>query len=216
MQAGIPSTTRSLKKGQCLFDEGQPGTRLFEVISGLLILSKLLPDGRYQLIEIASPSWVCGFSQDGSYDASCEALSPSTVLAYQKADFDQASLNADRKRLSGQIEKQMCALHDHTLSLGAKDAKERIATLLLRILPRRGVSHCDGPSKPDSAEIELPLSRKQIGDYLGLTTETVSRSFTELEKERFILRQTRRGAGIIIQDICKLCRFAQIGCVSDN
>jgi CRP-like cAMP-binding protein len=153
VQTRIPATTRSLRKGQSLFDEGQPGTRLFEVISGLLIVSKLLPDGRYQLVEIASPGWVCGFSRDGSYDASCQALSPSTVLAYQKVDFDQASLNADRQRLSGQIEKQMCALHDHTLSLGTKDAKERIATLLLRILPRRGVSHCDGPRKPDSAEL---------------------------------------------------------------
>jgi CRP/FNR family transcriptional regulator, anaerobic regulatory protein len=115
------------------------------------------------------------------------------------------------------MEKQMCALHEHTFSLGQKNAKEKVATLLLRLLPAWAVPDCPGVnSSGKGVELSLPLSRKQISQYLGLTLETVSRTVTELAKEGFIARQENNRRAILIPDICKLCRFAQGACVSDN
>lgn len=213
----IPSVELSLKAKQSLFHEALPATRLFEVVSGALAISKLLSDGRHQLIEIVTPGWVCGFSSGGFYDASCEALVASRVRAFQRSDFDNAEHDLTRRRVFDQVERQVCALHGHALLLGRKSPKEALATVLLRLLPARGVPDCVGRAIPnDQVEILLPLSRKQISDYLGLSNETVSRTVTELANEGYV-RRTRKGRDrLVISDVCKLCRLANGSCVRDN
>ncbi len=202
-----------LGKGQVLFREGDPAVSVFEVLSGAMKISKLLPDGRQQIVEIAVDGWVCGFSRGDAYDATCQALTGSVVLVHPRCSL-QGVLGLDLKqaRLAHQIERQMCALHDHTLSLGRKSAKERVVTLLMRFVPARGIENCRGPSQsPDGASIRLPISRKEIADYLGLTLETVSRTLTELQREGIVARGEKREE-FRIHDVCRMCRAAQIGC----
>jgi hypothetical protein len=81
---GIPAKKLNFKAGQGVYHAGEPATYLYEVISGMLMVSKHLRDGRRQVVEVAPQGWVCGFSDRGEYDASCEALSPAAPSLPQR------------------------------------------------------------------------------------------------------------------------------------
>ena len=165
-------------------------------------------------MEIASAGWVCGFSNAGIYESSCEALESATVLAYAKSDVDNASFLEDRNRLSHQIERQVCALHNQVFSLGRKSAEERVAAFFMRFVPGRSVPDCAGPTQPaDNAAIEIPMTRYDIADYLGLTHETISRTITNLERKGLVTRTQGDTRSILINSISGLCRAAHNECL---
>jgi CRP-like cAMP-binding protein len=190
-----------------VFHAGDPAERLYEVVDGALMIFKLLPDGRRQIVEIVPQGWICGFGQDNVYDGTCEALTQSTVVSYSRADV--ALGGALATRLLRQAENQFCALHDHNLTLGKKTAEEKVATFLMRLMPGRGRETCAGP-KPgeDTAQLRFALSRGEIADYLGLTIETVSRMLSQLERNGLVEIGTQHGE-IRVNDVCALCRTAR-------
>lgn len=212
-EAHIPSTKRLFKAGACVFHQGQLATHLFEVTSGVLMISKMTEDGRRSVVEIIPSGWICGFSSGGAYDASCDALTDSTVVAYLKTDIDKVDILEDRKRLSHQVERQICALHDRGLSLSRKTAEERVAAFLMRFVVGRGVPNCAGPiSGGDGATVDIPMSGEEIGDFLGLNPETVSRTITNLETKGLIARVHGKRRHYRVTDVCSLCKAAHNDC----
>lgn len=212
-QSRIASTKRSYQAHQSIFHQGQLATHLFEVISGVLMISKMTEDGRRHVVEIAPEGWNCGFSAGGLYDSSCDALTDATVTAYKKTDIDNAEGGDDRNRLSHQTERQICALHDHGLLLSRKSADERVAAFLMRFVPGRGVPNCAGPALAnDDAAIDVPMGGRQIGDFLGLNAETVSRTITKLVSTGLIARVHGKRHSYRIIDVCSLCRAAHNDC----
>ena len=212
-QDQIPCKKRHFKADQSVYGQGQLATHLFEVTSGVLMLSKITEDGRRHIVEIVPKGWICGFSSGGLYDTACDALTDATADAYLKSDIDKADATGDRRRISHQLERQICALHDHGLLLSRKSAEERVAAFLMRFVSGRGVPNCAGPALgKDDAMIDVPMSGREVGDFLGLNAETVSRAITKLESRGIIARGQGKRNNYRITDVCNLCKTAHNDC----
>lgn len=202
--AGI---TMKFAKRQAVFHSGEPASRFYEVLDGTLMLFTVLPDGRRQILEIIPRGWVCGFATDGAYDGSCEALTDATLMSYSRAEMEAD--DPVRSRLLHRAEDQLCVLHDQALTLGRKDAEERLATFLMRFLPGKAIQHCRNLKGPSAKSlVHIPMSRTEIADYLGLTVETVSRTITALADKGIVQVGSRRG-DMFVNDICQLCLLAR-------
>lgn len=209
----LVSRSGYFEAGQSVYGQGQSATHLYEVSSGVLMLSKITEDGRRHVVEIVPKGWICGFSVGGQYDASCDALTDATAKIYLKSDIDKLDATGDRRRIAHQLERQICALHDHGLLLSRKSAEERVAALLMRFVPGRGVPNCTGPVLgKDDAVIDVPMSGKEVGDFLGLNAETVSRAITKLEQRGIISRGQGKRNHYHITDVCSLCKAAHNDC----
>jgi CRP/FNR family transcriptional regulator len=129
---------------------------------------------------------------------SVTALTESNVCVFSRADFDNFA--HDHPALEHKLLKRTLAELDRTrnwmLLLGRKNAEERLATFLLDMAERLAETGCeDGEEKLES--FELPFSRQQVADLLGLTIETVSRQFTRLKKDGIVDLPSRRAVVIL-------------------
>lgn len=187
-----------------IVDEAEKARCVYRILEGSVMISKMLPDGRRQIIELLGSGDVFGITTTGVHESAAETLSPSRIAAYDRAlvdsDRDLQLLIADR------MKSQLCALHDHAVLLGRKTARERVATFLIRLIPGRGGSGCQGPSGPqDRRSVTVSLTRQEIADYLGVTLETVSRAFSQLKREG-VLCYGHHDA-VTVTDVCRLCRL---------
>jgi CRP-like cAMP-binding protein len=158
---------RSLEPGERLFSVGDRADGLFEVREGFLMALRGLPGDRRQILDIAGPGRVVGFSAAGRRDCDAVALGPVVVATADLAPFDRHSA------MLAEIER----LRDLATLLGRKTALERVASFLV------GMSAEDGEA---IHRIMLPVSRQEIADYLGLVIETVCRNFVALKKAGLI------------------------------
>jgi CRP/FNR family transcriptional regulator, nitrogen fixation regulation protein len=158
-----------------IYAEGEPAGHVYKVISGVVRISKLLPDGRRQISAFHTSGDMFGFEADDLHHASAEAVVPVKVIAYKwqsllAAGCRSASLIRDLLNL---IMVGLRHTQEHLLLLGRKNALERVAAFLLDMSER---------TKAGSV-VELAMPRHDIADYLGLTLETVSRMFAELKEQ---------------------------------
>jgi CRP-like cAMP-binding protein len=187
-----------------VFREGDRADRIFQVVDGAVMLYKLLPDGRRQVVELLSAGDVFGLTPLPIYDCSAETLVASNVFAYDRASVEQSPELL--RRLSGHVHAQLCALHEHAVLLGRKSALERVATFVMHCVPGRGGFDCSGPRcGKDSAIVRLGMTRQEIADYLGLTLETVSRAFSELRRRGIIAIDKQEE--VRVHDICRMCQL---------
>jgi len=175
-----------LGKRQVLFQEREPALFIYEVLEGTLMIYHLLADGRRQIVDLALPGSVSGYSRDGSHEYSCEAMTPSSLIAYDRAVLKSA--DAISIRLLQQMERQVCELASHIVLLGRKTTEERLASFLVKCAKawRTG-----GDEK--AASFHIPMTRVEIGDYLGLSLETVSRGIAGLERRGIVSTGSRQG-----------------------
>lgn len=189
-----------------LFYEGDPADRLFELEDGVVMLYKLLPDGRRQVVEILNTGAVFGVPGHDVYDCSAESLTPVRVSCFDRREIE-TSIDL-QKHLTHCLMAQMETLHDHAVLLGRKSAVERVATFLMRLVPDRGGIGCVGPvsdEDEDDFNVTLTMTRQEIADYLGLTIETVSRVISDLKRRGFL--KIERQDHIRINNVCGLCQL---------
>jgi CRP/FNR family transcriptional regulator, anaerobic regulatory protein len=174
--AAIRSDVR-FAPGQSVFFEGDPADSLFNVKLGVVKLFKLLVDGRTQITGFLFPGDFLGLALLNKYPFSVEAVTAAELCKFPRAEFESLLLRfpALERRLLGNASHELASAQDQMLLLGRKTAQERLATFLL-MMQKRAAS----PSAPTI--VILPMSRQDIGDYLGLTIETVSRTVTRLKK----------------------------------
>lgn len=175
--------TMKLTKGQTLFHEGDPATRVFTLTAGTLKLYKLLPDGRRQVTGFMHPGDFLGMSIDDEHAFSAEALEDAQLCWFPRNRFD------DFVEKNGPMERELYRMAAHELAaaqqqlvlLGRKTATERLATFLLILADR-------AEQKPGSSGklVSLPMNRSDIADYLGLTKETVSRVLSSFRRDRYV------------------------------
>ncbi|WP_321338564.1 helix-turn-helix domain-containing protein [Breoghania sp.] len=189
---------------EAVFYEGDPADHIYEVGRGTVMLYKLLPDGRRQVVEILKAGDLFGFQCGRIYDCTAETLSGAEIRALGRKDID---LSLTLQRYVGErMLAKMESLHDHAMLLGRKSAMERVASYLMQFVPGRGVVDCLGPAGDvDEGVVELSMTRQEIADYLGLTIETVSRAISEL-KRRGLIRVEKQDR-IAIPRVCSLCRL---------
>ncbi|HZP09621.1 helix-turn-helix domain-containing protein [Methyloceanibacter sp.] len=180
-----------------IFAEGETAGYVYKVVSGVVRVSKLLPDGRRQISAFHLPGDMFGFEIDEVHHDSAEAVVPVKVVAFRWQGLLGAGASANLVREL--LTRTMIGLRhtqDHLLLLGRKNALERLAAFLLEMADRSG-----------SADVlDLAMPRHDIADYLGLTLETVSRMFAELkEMGRIRLESARR---VHVLDMDKLRAMA--------
>ena len=175
-------TTMEVGAGQSLIDEGQPAIHVFNVTSGAIRVYKLLVDGRRQMTGFLFPGDFLGLANDETYAYSAEAVIASMVCRFPRTKIEALLTKYPKmeRRLLSMASHELAAAQEQMLLLGRKNAREKIASFLLMLSRRaeqRGL-----PPDP----IFVPMSRNDIGDYLGLTTETVSRTFSDLKAKDVI------------------------------
>ncbi|KAA0679711.1 helix-turn-helix domain-containing protein [Roseomonas genomospecies 6] len=169
---------RVFDREQAIFAEGEAADAVFRVVDGMIRLYKLLPDGRRQIIGFLQAGDMVGLAFADRYLYSAEAITASTVQRIARSQLD-ALLDAQpalARRLLSVTTSELVAAQDQMLLLGRKSALEKLASFLLALGRRAGAGRA----------IALPMSRCDIADHLGLTTETVSRGFTKLKTSRLI------------------------------
>ncbi len=168
-----------------IFGEGEPATYLYRVVSGAVRSTSFSNGGRRQILAFHTVGDVFGLEAGAMHSLSAEAVSDSEIALVRRSLID-ATTATDASAASGFISLMQRHLRDaqaHALLLGRKGASEKVAAFLLQLADRGG----------QGGEIDLPMSRADIADYLALTIETVSRAFTQMERDHAIeLPRSRR------------------------
>ena len=187
-------TMQRLQPQQSIFHEGDPAKRVFMVTQGALKLYTLLADGRRQVTGFMFPGDFLGVSVDEEYAFTVEALEQSELWWFSRVMFDRFLTEHP------QVERELYRLAAHELAaaqrqmvlLGRKAAHERLASFFLSLLER-----ADRASGGTLTGFDLPMSRTDIADYLGLTKETVSRMIAYLRDHKLIRLESQNRVGVL-------------------
>jgi len=172
---GLVATEFSYRKDEEIYGEDEPAEYVYQVVSGAVRSYKLLSDGRRQIGAFHLPGDVFGLESGAAHRLAAEAILDTTLRLVKRKSLEQAAHSDVRvaRDLWSITSGELLHAENHMLLLGRKTAMERVATFLLemdRRLARTGM-------------IALPMCRRDIGDYLGLTLETVSRALSELQQQ---------------------------------
>jgi len=189
---------RWLEAGESLIWEGDDSLLVANVIEGVLKLSTGTEDGREQIVGVVYPSDFIGRPFGNTARHSVTAITDAKVCIFPRSDFDNFA--HDHPALEHKLLQRTLAELDRTrrwmLLLGRKNAEEKLATFLLDMSERLSDPGCESPDQALDS-FELPFSRQQVADVLGLTIETVSRQFTRLKKDRIVDLPSRRAVVIL-------------------
>lgn len=169
------------KNGKNLFQEGDEATHVFEVASGVVCLSRTMENGRRQVIAFGYPGDIVGFHRNGLHNTDCDVLTNARLILHRREHLDCGKADPTlHRRLLRSALREISGMQDHFMMLGRKSASEKLASFLSVLSDRVG--------EPLGAytQFALPMTRSDIADFLGLTTETVSRTFSQLRKCRII------------------------------
>ncbi|BBK44293.1 Crp/Fnr family transcriptional regulator [Allostella vacuolata] len=174
--------TVSFAAHRTVLSEGEPAELLYNVTLGTVKLYKLLADGRRQITGFLFPGDFLGIALEHHYAYSAEAVTDVTLCRFPRRRLERLLEDMPKleKRLLANASNELAAAQDQMVLLGRKTAREKIASFLANLAVR--AERRGQPSNP----IALPMGRSDIADYLGLTTETVSRTFTQLKTQRII------------------------------
>ncbi|MBI3513197.1 MAG: helix-turn-helix domain-containing protein [Proteobacteria bacterium] len=171
------ATAVAFQSGAQILMEGDPAEHLFRINSGVVKVYRALADGRCQITGFLLPGDFLGLAPEDTYVSGAIAVGPVTVSRFSRKKVEQ--LVAVSPLVARLLIRRACselfAAQDQMLLLGRKTATERVASFLIQIGRRTAGDH-----------IELPMTRTDIADYLGLTIETVSRTLTQLRQDGVI------------------------------
>jgi CRP/FNR family transcriptional regulator len=165
--------------GESAFAQEDMTTSFYNLVDGVMRLYKLLPDGRRQVVGFALPGDFLGMANDGHHGFSADAIGAVIVCRFSWVAFAHFAEDKPHllRRINELVVRELNEARDHMVLLGRRSAEEKVATFLIGWRDR--LVQLKGPSDT----VPLPMSRLDIADYLGLTIETVSRTFTKLERE---------------------------------
>lgn len=169
-------------KGQPLILEGEPSDTLYIIQQGHVKLSKMTPEGKEQILHILTQGDFFGelsiFNSDELCNFSAYALKETNICMLTRTDMEQ--LMTDNPEISLRVLKSVTRRLAHTenlaQSLATKDPEIRIAYTIMELSDKYG-KHQNG-----HIHIDLPLSREEIANYVGVTRETISRKFARFEQ----------------------------------
>jgi CRP/FNR family nitrogen fixation transcriptional regulator len=177
---GVPM---SFGRNSEIYGENEPADYLYKVVSGAVRTYKILTDGRRQVGAFHLPGDIFGLEIADEHAFSAEAVSDSRILVIKRSAL--MSLAARDNQAANELwtltSRELQRAQDHVLLL-IKSAQERVASFLLEMAQRGS----------GSDEVQLPMTRQDIADYLGLTIETVSRTLTQLESRSAIALPSSR------------------------
>ncbi|MGY4319671.1 helix-turn-helix domain-containing protein [Bradyrhizobium sp. JR3.5] len=180
---GMIATPMRFTRNREIYGEDEAAEYLHQVVSGAVRTYKILEDGRRQIGAFYLPGDIFGFEAEGSHISSAEAICETHLLMVKRSALIFRA--SHERELTRQLWDAMALelrrfQQRHMLLISS--AEERVIAFLLD-MSRRATKN---------AAIELPMSRQDVADYLGLTIETVSRTFTQLEQNGAIALPTSR------------------------
>ncbi|SIO66454.1 CRP/FNR family transcriptional regulator, nitrogen fixation regulation protein [Bradyrhizobium erythrophlei] len=173
--AGVVATEFSYRKDEEIYGEDEPAEYVYQIIHGAVRTYKLLSDGRRQIGTFHLPGDIFGLESGNNHRLAAEAIIDTAVRLVKRSSLEQAAGVDVRvaRKLWSMTAGELRHAEDHMLLLGRKSAMERVANFLLEMDRRLAVA----------GMMALPMCRRDIGDYLGLTLETVSRALSQLHGE---------------------------------
>jgi CRP-like cAMP-binding protein len=167
-------------RNKTIFNEGDDAAYTYKIISGAVRLCKHTSNGRRQIADFLLAGDYFGFLELGTYSFTAEAVSDVVVMCYPQRQIEQLSntMPSMSRRLLMLLSQRLLGMQDHLVMLGRQAAKERVASFLLLLAER---------SEAEEGEaFEVPMSRQDMADYLGLTIETVCRALSDLKRSHVI------------------------------
>ena len=176
--------TRQFKAGDLIISEEQPIDYFANIVSGVVKLRKIMPDGRHQIVGLLFAPDFLGQAYKNYSSFFVEAATDVELCCFPHKKFEEMlELFPNLKHeIFEKTLNELDAAREWMVLLGRKSAEEKVADLLVMIAKRWGLIGC-GNIK---GLVELPLTRSDMADYLGLTVETVSRQFTSLKSNNII------------------------------
>lgn len=159
-----------------IYAQDDEAEMLYQVVRGVVRTTRVTVDGRRQVGDFYYSGDLFGLEVGPDHRFAAEALTDCEIMVVRRSavrafagdvELDRAILEATRQ--------EMERLQEHVVMLGRKSARERVASFLMSIAQRQ----------PDS-QVDLPMGRQDMADYLGLTIETVSRMLTQLQGEDIV------------------------------
>ena len=186
-----------------LFMQEQPANAVYNVTEGTVRLYKLLPDGRRQIVGFALPGDFLGLALDDQYAFSADAIGAVKACRFSREAF--SNLVDEKPHLLRRLHEfathELRLAQDQMVVLGRRTAEEKVASFLIGLRDRW--ARISGVS----VTVPLPMSRQDIADFLGLTIETVSRTLSQLARDKAILIVPD---GVRLMDMARMEALAEV------
>jgi len=174
---------RHWAKREFLYRAGDPVQTFYKITKGIVVESRMLDDGRRQLVGIRTTGDLCGYPENfGRHLFNAESLTEVEACAFDKRKFHAfVAHHADvAAALADETLRKLKRASENLMVMGQLKSTERVAHFVAEICELQATRHVD------TGLLKLYLTRQEVGDYLGLTLETVSRSFTKLRHLRVL------------------------------
>jgi CRP/FNR family nitrogen fixation transcriptional regulator len=183
----MTGATLRLARNEELYGEDEPAEYAYQVVSGTIRTCRFSADGQRQISAFHGKGDVFGLGIGDMHRFAAEAVTDATVLMVRRSAVLTAAARdvSLAQALWEHAAAEIARIEEHSLLLGRRSAGERVASFLL-----------DTASRSEGGVVELPMSRQDIADYLGLTIETISRTLTQFERDRLIRMQSARRIGL--------------------
>ena len=178
---------RHYTAGEHLITEGESMEYVYDLLSGTVALARNGRDGRRQILSFLGANQFLGAASTPGYPNLATALTDVKAMCYPRSALERAL--ATTPGLASEFRMVLTRIlesaHDHVYTIGQRSATERVASFLLYLRANQARFSPEGP-REKSEIIDLPMTRLDIADFLGLTIETVSRAFSALKKSNVI------------------------------
>ncbi|KAB2928466.1 MAG: fumarate/nitrate reduction transcriptional regulator Fnr [Dechloromonas sp.] len=185
----LVSTRRRIKRGDHLYRAGEPFDSIYAIRSGFFKTDVLLEDGRDQVTGFQMAGELLGLDGISTEHHTCNAIaledSETCSFPFSRLEGLSREIHTLQHHFHKVMSREIVRDHGVMMLLGTMRAEERLAAFLLNLSQRftaRGFSH---------AEFYLRMTREEIGSYLGLKLETVSRAFSRFQEEGYIAVQQK-------------------------
>ena len=189
------------RSGAEIFGEGDPAEHIYQVASGAVRTHKLLSDDRRQIGAFYLPGDIFGLENVATHRFTAEAITSTTVRLARRKCLDDV-VKSDPSVLGiilAETTRNLVHVENHLLLLGRKNSLEKVAAFLFEMHLR----------STEAGVIHLPMTRRDIADYLGLALETVSRAFADLRRKNILGFDVKRARTVVVLDAKALTDLAE-------
>jgi CRP/FNR family transcriptional regulator len=165
-----------------LFGEGDKAAHIYTLVQGTAKLTRLLPDGREQVLGFRFAGDILGFTGAERYPFAVQMLTPAQLCRIERRKLEGLLRRypALERRLLDLCVQELAATQEQLVTVGRRTAEARVAAFLLSLAEAAGRRHQAG------TVLDMPMTRSDIGDFLGLTLETVSRTLTAFRRRGWV------------------------------
>jgi CRP/FNR family transcriptional regulator len=168
----------SLPARSVVFREGDPAGKVFTLIDGTAKLLRTLPDGKQQVVGFRFAGDIIGYTTKSDYPFDAELLTDARLCRLDRPQLESLLKRYPmlERRLLDLCVQELAATQEQLVTVGRRTAEARVAAFLLSLVEARRRRGAGGRL------LDMPMTRADIADFLGLTLETVSRTLTSFRK----------------------------------